>query len=300
MAPKSTVIICRHSQAEHNVRDEYHIPDAPLTKPIGVSQAAKLPDFTKQLQGQVDLIITSPLKRTLQTTLLGWKPAVERLGQQNVICLPQLQECNAYPCDTGSPRAQLEADPEIQGFNLELLTPDWTSKQGQYAADEQTLNARAQWVRQFVRSRPEKNILLVGHGDIIRRITGGPLGNSTHAWKNAEVRTYEFDPAHVDTPQAWLTPEGNEVASGGWEPTSTEFAGSSGPKSSSSGLLPSFGTGESGSLDLGGSILAELEGKIAEKQESVQTKAKELDDLEERLRQAEAKKQALEAKGIRM
>lgn len=29
--------------------------------------------------------------------------------------------------------------------------------------------------------------------------------------------------------------------------------------------LPSIGTGESGSLDVGGSLLAELEGKIAEK-----------------------------------
>lgn len=64
--------------------------------------------------------------------------------------------------------------------------------------------------------------------------------------------------------------------------------------------LPSLGTGESGSLDLGGSILAELQDKIAEKQESVQTKAKELDELEARLAQAEARKQALEAKGVRM
>lgn len=64
--------------------------------------------------------------------------------------------------------------------------------------------------------------------------------------------------------------------------------------------LPSIGTGQAGSLDVGGSILAELEGKIAQKQESVQTKAKELDELEARLRQAEEKKQALEAKGIKM
>lgn len=138
------------------------------------------------------------------------------------------------PCDTGSPRQNLEANPEFQGFDLSLLTPDWTSKQGQYAADEASLNARAQWVRQFVRSRPEKNILLVGHGDIIRRITGGPLGNSTHAWKNAEVRTYEFDPKHVETPQAWLTSEGVEVAAGGWEPTSSEFASTGGAAGSSS------------------------------------------------------------------
>lgn len=211
------------------------------------------------------------------------------------------------PCDTGSPRQVLEQDREFDGFDLSLLTPDWTSKQGQFAADENSLNARAQWVRQFVRSRPEKNILLVGHGDIIRRITGRPEGNSTHAWKNAEVRTFEFDQKYIDTPQAWLHPGGTQVAAGGWEPTSTEFAGgdaagagAAGAVGGAGGLLPSIGTGESGSLDVGGSILAELEGKIAQKQESVQTKAKELDELEARLQQAEARKQALEAKGIRM
>lgn len=90
MAPNSRVIICRHSQATHNVAEDYSLPDAPLTQ-LGRQQAAKLPEFAASLQGEVDLIITSALKRTLQTTLLGWGPAMKRLGQQNVICLPQLQ-----------------------------------------------------------------------------------------------------------------------------------------------------------------------------------------------------------------
>ena len=39
---------------------------------------------------------------------------------------------------------------------------------------------------------------------------------------------------------------------------------------------------------------------LARSQESVQSKSKELDELEERLRQAEARKQELEAKGVKI
>lgn len=223
MAPHSNIIICRHSQATHNVADDYSLPDAPLTE-LGKQQASKLPEIVPQLQRQVDLIVSSPLKRALQTTLRGWGPAVQRLGgTKSVICLPQLQECNAYPCDTGSARDILEHDEEVKGFDFSLLTPDWTSKRGQFAADEASLNARAQWVRQFARSRPENTILLVAHGDIIRRITGGPLGNSTHPWKNAEVRIYQFDPEYISTDECWFTSGGEVATSGGWEPTSSEM-----------------------------------------------------------------------------
>lgn len=66
------------------------VPDAPLTA-LGKKQSAALAPQIPELQQQVDVVITSPLKRTLQSTMLGWGPAVERLGIKNVICLPQAQ-----------------------------------------------------------------------------------------------------------------------------------------------------------------------------------------------------------------
>ena len=78
----------RH-EAKFNV-----VADAPLT-PLGKKQAATLAPQIKELAKEVDLVVSSPLKRTLQTTKLGWAPALERLGIENVICLPQAQECNA-------------------------------------------------------------------------------------------------------------------------------------------------------------------------------------------------------------
>ena len=82
------------------------VPDAPLT-PLGKKQAAAMAPQVKQLQQEAEVVVSSPLKRTLQTTKLAWGPAVERLGIENVICLPEAQECNAHPCDTGSAREVL-------------------------------------------------------------------------------------------------------------------------------------------------------------------------------------------------
>lgn len=171
----------------------------------------------------MDLIITSALKRTLQSTKLGWGPAVQRLGLKSVICLPQAQECNDFPCDTGSPREVLEQDAEFNDFNLELLTPDWTSKKGFYAPDPASIAKRARWVRQYLRERPEQTIVLVAHGDILRQITSSPQGPSTYIWKNAEVRIFGFDPKHVDSEDCFLYQKEDVAAAGGYEATSSEM-----------------------------------------------------------------------------
>lgn len=165
--------LCQYPYPQ-NVADDYTIRDAPLT-PLGKQQSARLPSLTSDLQSRAEVVLSSALKRTLQSTKIGYAPAIERLGGLGkVVLLPQLQECNAYPCDTGSAKEVLERDPELQGFDFSSLTPDWTSKQGFYAADEVSLNKRAQWVRQYLRSRPEQDIVVMAHGDILRRIAGEP------------------------------------------------------------------------------------------------------------------------------
>ncbi|KAI1081824.1 phosphoglycerate mutase-like protein [Whalleya microplaca] len=223
MAPNSRLILTRHAQAEHNVDLDYSIADAPLT-PLGKKQAASLATQIPDLQKEADLVVSSPLRRTLQTTYLGWGPATARLGGlKNVICLPEAQECNSLPCDTGSPREVLEADPEFAVFNLDPLKPEWTSKEGFWAPTEAALNNRAKWVRKFLRERPEKNIVLVSHGDILRRITADPTGISTYPWKNAEVRIFEFDPKYVDTEDCWIYQKENVAAAGGYGLTSTDL-----------------------------------------------------------------------------
>ncbi|KAF1994196.1 phosphoglycerate mutase-like protein [Amniculicola lignicola CBS 123094] len=221
MAPRSTIILCRHAQAEHNVDLDYSIPDAPLTR-LGKMQSATLPAQIADLQKEVDLICSSPLKRTLQTTRIGWKPVLDRLGIKNCITVPQAQECNGFPCDTGSSREELEALDEFKDFDFASLTDDWTSKKGFYAPDPESIRNRTRWVRHFLRDRPENNIVLVAHGDFLRNITADAQGPSEYGWKNAEVKIFHFDAETLDH-EAFLVHDENRVATGGYAPTSTEM-----------------------------------------------------------------------------
>lgn len=70
-----TIILIRHAQALHNVNKDYSIPDPPLSE-LGVSQCSKLRTRLREqvAQGHFDrpeLIVTSPMRRTLQTTTLA-------------------------------------------------------------------------------------------------------------------------------------------------------------------------------------------------------------------------------------
>lgn len=98
-----------------------------------------------------------------------------------------------------------------------VQTDDWTSKKGKYAANISSLQARARYVRNFLRSRPEKCIVLVAHGDILRYIVFGEQNGTP--WSNAEVRKYTF--VEEDDEDAWLKLIETEAKEGREEPTSS-------------------------------------------------------------------------------
>ncbi|KAK5175695.1 uncharacterized protein LTR77_000834 [Saxophila tyrrhenica] len=226
MAPGSRIYLTRHAQAEHNVDLDYSILDAPLT-PLGRKQASSLSRLLPpSIQSRIDLLVSSPLSRTLQTTLLGYEPVISRLGGRGaVVCLPEAQECNDFPCDTGRPRSELEQIPEFKGFNFEKLTDDWTGKQGFYAPDPGSIAARARKVRQFLYERPEKEIVLVAHGDILRQITAtAEAGPGVYMWRNAEMRVHRFeDEEKGGEGECFLRLEEVVEATGGYGATSTEM-----------------------------------------------------------------------------
>ena len=89
------------------------------------------------------------------------------------------------------------------------------------------MQQRARWVRHWLRARPEREIVVVAHGDILRYVIEG--FNSHSPWANAEVRayTFELEEAEDKRGEAWMVPVSAraEVAKkGGEEPTSSEVA----------------------------------------------------------------------------
>ncbi|KAH8824452.1 histidine phosphatase superfamily [Flagelloscypha sp. PMI_526] len=192
-ATSKRIYLTRHAQAEHNVAEDYEIHDAPLTA-FGREQAARLYENTKEnIQKSAQLLVTSGLRRTLSTTLIGYPDLKARLEAEGkpVVVLPQLQETNPYPSDRGSDREVLESDPEFASkFDLSLLTPEWNKKEGFYASDPESLANRAKWVRRWLRDREEQEIVVVCHAAFLRYITDG--FNSGYKWANTQVAHFTF------------------------------------------------------------------------------------------------------------
>ena len=78
MAP--TIILIRHGEAEHNATLNWDILDPPLTA-LGQHQCKDLEKHLKTnlpLADKVEVIITSPFTRTVETTLLGLDWLIKR------------------------------------------------------------------------------------------------------------------------------------------------------------------------------------------------------------------------------
>lgn len=144
--------------------------DPALTE-YGVEQCRHLHSTFPYMES-VDLVVASPLKRTIDTAMHSFKSAIEK-RKLVVIALPELQETSDLPCDTGSSYEELAKAFAGKPVNLDLVKarPDWTSKKGEWAPWADSLHARAQKARQWLKQRKEKHIVVVTHGGFLHYFT---------------------------------------------------------------------------------------------------------------------------------
>ena len=122
MAGKVHLIRC--IEAVHTTEKDFSRVDPELT-PLGKQQASDLADTFPHLNN-IGLIISPPLRRTIQTTLLASPGVLDKKyyepdsgngirGDAELILDPELQELSALPCDSYSERAVLEKEfPELE------------------------------------------------------------------------------------------------------------------------------------------------------------------------------------------
>lgn len=144
---------------------------------------------------QIDLLMASPMKRTIQTCQLSFAPAVER--GHKILLMPLAQEGSDTPMDTGSSEESIrEAFGDLVDTQRLETHPYWNTNTGRFGTEGDVLIWRAQQLRQVIRDRPEKNIALVSHGQFAHYIVGNVSkdGNeqTTRMWENTECRSYEF------------------------------------------------------------------------------------------------------------
>lgn len=179
MRPK-TVLCIRHGESTFNRAwrvkpvDPLHY-DAPLSE-TGREQVAAA---RAALAGvPVELVVTSPLTRALQTALGVF---AEHPSAPLLLVAHLVRERVENSCDVGRSPAALAAD--FPTLDVAHLPDVWWHAHGE--PDErgvcvepiETVEARVAEFRAFVLARPERHIAVVGHGTFFYHLTGRNLAN---------------------------------------------------------------------------------------------------------------------------
>jgi broad specificity phosphatase PhoE len=206
----STIYLVRHGESEHNVSKDMSQLDPPLTT-LGNAQASQLISKFPNPE-RIAVILSSPLRRAIQTSLAGFPHVLEKryfdpsseFGVENGIELtlePDLQERSALPCDTGSERHVLEKD--FPNLALEELSEGWQAKAGQYAADDDSVTLRAARTREKLKhlnaalhGKERRDIVVVTHGMFMKFLSGeGDIDLPKAGWKSYTISNNEEDRA---------------------------------------------------------------------------------------------------------
>ncbi|CAM1501140.1 Fc.00g103020.m01.CDS01 [Cosmosporella sp. VM-42] len=161
----ATITILRHGQSLHNVDRSYKIPDPQLTD-LGMQQAAVL---RGKLALQPDLIVISPMTRTIQTSLIAFPNALSAEGKVPVQIWPDLREAHDSICCKGVDREVLSA--QFPQFDLDECHEKWDYEAHSHGG----AMIRAERVRQRLKelSSSYRNIYVVSHRGFIAYLVKG-------------------------------------------------------------------------------------------------------------------------------
>ena len=119
-----------------HLQNRTYIPDATLTD-VGKDQCRNLRN-TFPSHDSISLVLSSPLRRAIQTTIIAFGPTLARKEVQYKV-IPLAQEVSDFKCDTGHPKEvlrksinELFANEDV-GFDLEkvdyeLVEEGWNKK----------------------------------------------------------------------------------------------------------------------------------------------------------------------------
>lgn len=167
------------------IKGNYELPDPPLTELGFTTQCQKLQAALKAfpLAQDIDLIVVSPMQRTLQTATQGLAFLIDK--GVPVILRAEWQENSAKPCDTGSGIAVMKE--KWPQYDWSTVDPAYPAKEGLYEFSEKGLTARGIFCRKWLHQRPEKVIAVVSHAGFLR------AGVSGRRYENADFRVFGFD-----------------------------------------------------------------------------------------------------------
>ncbi|KAK3078591.1 hypothetical protein LTS18_007126, partial [Coniosporium uncinatum] len=106
---KKTIHLIRHGEGFHNTSGDYTIHD-PLLTDKGKQQCEQTrKNFNRH--DDLQLVCSSPLRRTIQTTLITMRPFVQDSNgkpKNKILLLPRAQEASDMPTNTGSSEEEIK------------------------------------------------------------------------------------------------------------------------------------------------------------------------------------------------
>lgn len=206
--PPTTVHVVRHGESLHNAKvfasygadaNDIRYADSPLT-PHGEKQADSIAARIAAIDP--DLIVCSPLTRALQTCLR----ACVGLSGSKVVVHRGLRERLAYSCDVGSRASVLrERFPGVDFGELEEVWW-WREGEGEGSVEESVerlregapgsptgVEPKEEWVKRaghvkrWLVERPERNVVVFGHGVVLRALLAD-RGKQAPFLTNCEIR----------------------------------------------------------------------------------------------------------------
>lgn len=183
------VILIRHGQSTFNSLfemsgiDPLHF-DAPLSS-FGVEQVLSKCAAAKLLDA--DLVVSSPLTRALQTAT-----GLFADGPAPIIVLSLHRERLGNSCDVGRAPSALSED--FPNLNFDHLDETWwfngdKDERGVPVEPDYQFIQRVSDFSHWISSRPERTIVVVGHGTFFHHLTGREMKNCEFMnWHPTSVR----------------------------------------------------------------------------------------------------------------
>ncbi|EON64523.1 hypothetical protein W97_03756 [Coniosporium apollinis CBS 100218] len=196
--------LVRHAEGLHNLFNNPSLRDPSLTERAFYRAETLSSEFTEANSNTVGVVLTSPLRRTIQTSLTAFPRILHRryypVGSGrggvpseaeegvNLVLDPDLQEIGIEPANTGSESHMLESwFPEL---DFSSLPEDWHLKKGKWSPDPAAVKSRVDRILHKLEDRlanlrdtGRKDVVVVTHAGVIAALKPG-LDMPVASWKS--------------------------------------------------------------------------------------------------------------------
>jgi broad specificity phosphatase PhoE len=175
------------TQLKNKAYQYYH--DTPLTIK-GIMEAELLADEWKDIK-DIELVVTSPLMRTLCTTEnIFYNTKIPVIVYDGIKEHPQSEEwCNLRTSKT----VLMERFPEYDFSDLKTENDnEWQREKLPKEREMQKLNARIEKFKKWIMARPEKKIAVVSHSSFLGQMIFKKIGDEQNELKHCHPYEYRL------------------------------------------------------------------------------------------------------------